>query len=649
MKIQALWAENVRGISSRVKMELSPTGLNLVTAPNEMGKTTMAQILDFLFQHKSSANSKEIKDLKPYGKDVGPLMGAIIEVNGQTYKIEKQWLKDKKTEVELLAPEKKALSGNAADKVIDEIFTEHLDETIWKMIQVAQANFNELLVDEYGDEQRDMLRYYLSRAVTDEDDASDESLSEKAESEYLDWWTPTGKAATSNGTSGKLISEKTSELGKLKGEVIDLKEKITDAASVKEEMIMNRESRDVLQKRKQAQDANKELIAAQRELDVRKGAQSKIDTLLASQPNIENFSPDLFEKISDDRALHAQYNALNSLKLTGLGTVDLEVNGKKISLRKDESCDQKLESPLKITIPNLLSIDYSESTATNAGGLEEGAKRYSENLMLLGCESFPAAQELNRQYGEYRSQRQNLNNLFETKGLETLQTVIDECLTIKGTLPNWETDITSVLVTTADLEEVAQQVGQKEGRSEEIARFGWHTTLQESMEKIADHEKRLSALNKKAKAARMLYEVLNEHKESAEKDYSIHFAKYINDLAKSFYGEDVHFAVSDSFKILSRRMGGTEVAISDLSTGAKEQLAILIRLALTRIVQVGEPFPVILDDEFAHSDPDRIAMMNNIFSDFSEEQQFIMLTCHPDKFAGYKPVKTIDLAALRSN
>ncbi|NDE05141.1 MAG: hypothetical protein EB003_10905 [Flavobacteriia bacterium] len=87
--------------------------------------------------------------------------------------------------------------------------------------------------------------------------------------------------------------------------------------------------------------------------------------------------------------------------------------------------------------------------------------------------------------------------------------------------------------------------------------------------------------------------------------------------------------------------------IANLSTGAKEQLAILIRLALTQIVQVGEPFPVILDDEFAHSDPERIAMMNNIFSDFGEEQQFIMLTCTPEKFLGYKPVKTIDLVTLR--
>ena len=70
MKIHQLWAENVRGISNRLTLDLSPTGLNLVSAPNEMGKTTMARILDYLFQWKSTSQDKEIQNLKPYGKDV---------------------------------------------------------------------------------------------------------------------------------------------------------------------------------------------------------------------------------------------------------------------------------------------------------------------------------------------------------------------------------------------------------------------------------------------------------------------------------------------------------------------------------------------------------------------------------------------------
>ncbi len=644
MKIHKLWAENVKGISKLVEVELSPTGLNLISAPNEMGKTTMAQVLDFLFQYKSSANSQDIKDLKPYGKDVGPLMGAIIEVDGQTYKIEKRWLKDKKTEVELLAPEKKALSGNDADKVIDKIFTEYLDETIWKMIQVAQANFNELLVDEYGDDQKDMLRNYLSAAVSDEEDAGDESLSEKAEQEYLQWWTPTGKPATANGTSGKLIADKSKDLVALKKLANELEENIADAASVKEEMAVHRESREVLQKRKQAQDANGQLTSAARELKIRTDAQSAIDQLLADKPAIKTFAPELFEALQDDHLAYGKYNLLNSIKLTALSAVDLEINSEKIALSKGETRDQKLESPLNITIPNLLSIDYVDG---DAAGLEAGAKRFTENLGKLGCKDFAEAKALNDLHGKYQSQEQNLKNLLETHAIEKLETIVADNLALKEKLPNWDTDILAAPVTTADLEEVAQQVGQKEGRSEEISRFGWHTKLEETRAQIADHEKRLQVLDRKAQAARMLYEVLEEHKESAEKDYSVHFAKYINDLAKSFYGEDVHFEVSDSFEIVSRIFDGTEVNIKDLSTGAKEQLAILIRLALTQIVQVGEPFPVILDDEFAHSDPDRIAMMNNIFSDFGDDQQFIMLTCTPEKFSGYKPVKTIDLAALR--
>jgi hypothetical protein len=412
------------------------------------------------------------------------------------------------------------------------------------------------------------------------------------------------------------------------------------------EIIVKKESQDVLQKRKQAQDANKDLVTAQRELNTRTAAQGKIDELLASNPAVKDFSQELFDSINDDRGLHMQYIALSSIKLTGLGNVSLEINGNLTSIAKGESRDQKLESPLNITIPNLLSIDY-ESGATSAAGLEESSKRYTENLKKLGCETFQAAQELSRQHNEYRTLTQNLNALLGVLSIETLQAVIDKSESVKASLPNWETDISQAPVTASDLEEVAKQVGNKEGRSEEISHNGWHTTLEETIEKISDHEKRLAVLNRKAQAARMLFTVLEEHKSSAEKDYSIHFAKFINDLAKSFYGTDVHFEVSDSFEILSRRMGATEVDVADLSTGAKEQLAILIRLALTQIVQVGEPFPVILDDEFAHSDPDRIAMMNNIFSDFGDDQQFIMLTCTPEKFSGYKPVKTIDLAALR--
>ncbi len=61
------------------------------------------------------------------------------------------------------------------------------------------------------------------------------------------------------------------------------------------------------------------------------------------------------------------------------------------------------------------------------------------------------------------------------------------------------------------------------------------------------------------------------------------------------------------------------------------------------IVQVGEAFPVIIYDEYDHSYPNRIALMNNVYKDFGDEQHFILFACHPDKFSSHKDAKVIEL------
>lgn len=644
MKIHKLWAENVKGITKRKELELEATGLNVVTSPNESGKTTLAQVLNYLFQYKSTANSQEIKDLKPNGKDVGPLMGAEIEVNGQMYRIEKQWLKDKKTEVELISPEKRALSGNDADKVIDQIFTEYLDQTIWKMIQVAQADFDNFISSDLQEGQRDSLRHYLSLAVVDNEAGSDESFYERAEAEYLKWWTPKdGKLASGNNSRGKEISDKRKELKELENRVVDLENKISEAAEIEVAIVDNRESREVLQSRKRAQDANKELLTALKEQEKRTDLIAEIAKIRSENPGLANFSSEIYESIEDDRTLSERYLALNAITLKALKKANIEINGEAVTLEKDERREQKLESPLRITIADLLEIEYVETKGKGVQGLEEGHKKYLANLAKLGCSEFSEAQTLNRAFNNLENKSGQLEDLLAAYKVEDLQAIIDKNNSIKTSLPNWDKDIAMPPVSIADLEQVAQEVGKKEGRAEEISRFGWHTELEESQEKILDIKKRLERLNREAAAAKLLLETLDEHKAAAEKDYSEDFSKYINEIAKSYYGEDVHFEVSESFEIISRRRGVTEVAIKDLSTGAKEQLAILMRLALTQIVQVEEAFPVIMDDEFAHSDPDRIALMNNVFKDFGDEQQFILFTCYPEKFSSYEGAKVIEL------
>ena len=649
MKFHKIWAENVRGISDLVSLTLQPDGLNIVHAPNEAGKTTLGMVPTYLFSQKSSANSQNIKDLKPYGKDVGPLMGAIVEVGGQIYKIEKRWLKDPKTEVELISPLSEKLSGNDAIKVIDKIYKSDMNETIWKMLQIAQADFGSLISEDFSDGQRDTLRKSLDKAVTEEGDEADESFFKKAEAEYLNWWTSTGRQANSAGTRGREIGEYQEKLNTHKQESTKLTSSIQGALAVEDEVVMQRESQEILQRRRDAQELNRELSREQSELLVRATLAEKILTLEESTPAVKTFSPDLYNQIKQDRDLASKYSALASLKLTALQNVSLEINGEKSTLSVGDVRDQKLETPLNITIPSLLSIEYVSTSKSGIEGMETAYKRFTENLTLLGCQDISAAEALAASHGDLLRLKEKLAEFIDDRTMEDISSVIGELTKQKQELPDWDFDVVAPQVSVKDLAEVYHVVGQKEGRAEEISRNGWHTSFQETKEKILDIEKRLTRLNREASASRMLLEVLEKHKASAEKDYSVHFATFLNDVAKSFYGADVHFEVSESFQIMSRRFNGVNVKVEDLSTGAQEQLAILIRLALSRIVSAGESVPVIFDDEFAHTDPERLKLMSKVFTDFGQDQQFIMLTCYPDKFKEFTPAHLVDLQALRTS
>jgi len=59
--------------------------------------------------------------------------------------------------------------------------------------------------------------------------------------------------------------------------------------------------------------------------------------------------------------------------------------------------------------------------------------------------------------------------------------------------------------------------------------------------------------------------------------------------------------------------------------------------------QIGMTFHGFKEKSRIMMEDDRLEVIEAI----GDDQQFIILTCTPEKFSGYKPVKTIDLAALR--
>lgn len=153
-------------------------------------------------------------------------------------------------------------------------------------------------------------------------------------------------------------------------------------------------------------------------------------------------------------------------------------------------------------------------------------------------------------------------------------------------------------------------------------------------------QEKLAAVQRRAAAARRLYEVLQEHQTAARQRYAAPFADRLGQLARSLFGGDITFDLDEELRIASRTRGGVTVDLDALSGGAKEQLGILTRLAIADMVgddaeDGGEPnagVPVIIDDALGSTDSQRLELMSTIFADAGRHSQVIVLTCMPERY-----------------
>lgn len=77
--------------------------------------------------------------------------------------------------------------------------------------------------------------------------------------------------------------------------------------------------------------------------------------------------------------------------------------------------------------------------------------------------------------------------------------------------------------------------------------------------------------------------------------------------------------------------GGTRATFDMLSFGAREQMALISRLAYADLLkEAGRPTLVILDDALVHSDGQRLGEMKRVLFDAAQRHQVLLFTCHPD-------------------
>ncbi|MTE09510.1 ATP-binding protein [Corynebacterium aurimucosum] len=176
-----------------------------------------------------------------------------------------------------------------------------------------------------------------------------------------------------------------------------------------------------------------------------------------------------------------------------------------------------------------------------------------------------------------------------------------------------------------------------------------HSGAAEDAEKAAAElevaRERHAAIERRANAARYLRTLMLRHRDAARQRYAAPFVTALNSLARTVFGGDVDFELSEELKVEARSRDGETVSFDALSGGAKEQLSILTRFAIAQLVS-DEPVPVLIDDALGSTDSQRLQLMAALFSKAGKSTQVIVLTCMPQRYSWVPGRMELDMEKL---
>jgi chromosome segregation ATPase len=157
----------------------------------------------------------------------------------------------------------------------------------------------------------------------------------------------------------------------------------------------------------------------------------------------------------------------------------------------------------------------------------------------------------------------------------------------------------------------------------------------------------------RAEALKLLRDTINECEEEATAGVAGPVADRASKLLQRIAGKRIgDVSLNDDLA-----PWGVEAAEADetidleiLSGGEREQVQVAVRLALAELLtkDAGQRRLVVLDDVLTATDDERLGRVIAVLDEMRPHTQFVILTCHPERYKPLKGAKFIDMANLRN-
>lgn len=642
MKIKRIWAENVRNIKEQVSVVPVLDGVTVLHAPNEFGKTSLAEVILTLFTKEHTSNHSSLKLLQRADATSGPTMGVEFVLGEETYSLEKTWLRGKNCTLQKLSPRKVNFSvGEESESELANLKKQYFDEVLWRIIQVGQGSSAATFDSLSSAEESTFLQQAFDRATESESSESEETFLQALTKEYFDWFTDKGKPRREKDSRGKLLVDKIAEIVELSDEISDLESRLKDAERFEKEARKDTQSVENLEAIQAIQQKNKELERVSRIVNNLESLKSRIKNLVSENPYVTTWDKEKFEDYRSASAGFEAFKALPTLKISALKEFEVNVDGESTTLTAGETKEIPITSGLSIEIDEVAQLDFP------SGSESSNLKHQHDLFISLGRElevsNIREARERDAKATEWQKLQAEMNSAESAPNLQEEIEVFKSLSSEKeSSLQAWSEAIAHRPISQTELLAMTREGGKKEGRYEEIRSEGVLSRKDRCEARTRTLESEIEELELQRDGIDLLWRTINDHKERKAASYSVKFEEELNKLVGQLFPGTTNITVDSDFTISERNQDGTVLGIDQLSIGAKEQLSFLSRLAIARIASSEGPIPLILDDDLVSTDNRRLKAIGKILEDL-KEIQVLIFTCHPERFKDFPNAKSIDL------
>lgn len=154
----------------------------------------------------------------------------------------------------------------------------------------------------------------------------------------------------------------------------------------------------------------------------------------------------------------------------------------------------------------------------------------------------------------------------------------------------------------------------------------------------------LDSLQKRATAAQLLYHTLDRHRAQAFDRHAAPLREQITRFGRMLHGPDFDIELDEEdLRVARRHLDGLWLDATQLSVGAREQLALLGRLAAA-VLLADQGGVLLFDDALGNTDHDRLEAAGAALRLAGQHCQVVILTCYPQRYRHVGSAHRITLA-----